>query len=125
MAWPEGNDAELGTLPSASRPMVSGGRPRSKSPLSTAFAHDASAKLEAAVPATSGRMRRLPRSAHQPTATSSGPFTHHAEASSRKAVAGLQRRAVVARTASSSRPTSSWTAFPMPLVAPPTQARRR
>src|SRR5215207_1924051 len=118
IAWPEGNEGETGTSPTASRPMASGGRLRSTSAFSAALSHDARAKLSVAVPATSGSRRRSRRSAHQPTATSNGPLTHHAETSTRTAVAGLQRRAVVARTASWSRPTSSCSVFSMTQVTP-------
>jgi hypothetical protein len=87
--------------------MSIGGRLRSNSDFSAAFTPDATKKLSVAASATSGNTRRLRRSAHQPAATSSGPFTHHAEASVRIAVAGVQRSPLVARIASWSRLTSS------------------
>ena len=119
IAWPEGNDGEPGTPTTASRPIASGGRLRSTSAFSTRVEPRREGEAQrgrAARRAAAGDAGA--RSEHQPTATSSGPLTHQAETSARTAVAGLQRSAVVARTASWSRPTSSCSVFPMAQVAP-------
>jgi len=100
IACPDGNEGEPGTTTSASKSIAAGGRLRSKSALSSALSPDAMRKLIVAASATSGTARRQRRSAHQPAPTSSGPFTHHAEASVRIAVAGAQRSSLVARIAS-------------------------
>lgn len=107
IAWPEGNDGEPGTPTSASKPIASGGRARATRSLRKKFTAEATKKLAVAASAINGTSRRPRRSAHQPTATSSGPLTHHAETSARIAVAGSQRRSEVTRIASRSRSISS------------------
>lgn len=88
-AWPEGNDADAGITPTASTPET-GGRARSKSSLKTVTSAPAAATAPNAATVARGRhlRRQSPAAA---SAAINGHFTHHADASKSRKVAGPQR----------------------------------
>jgi hypothetical protein len=88
-AWPDGNDADAGMMPTASTPET-GGRARSKSSLKTVTSAPAAATAPNAANVARGRhlRRQSPAAA---SAAINGHLTHHAEARSNRKVAGPQR----------------------------------
>ena len=88
-AWPDGNDADAGMIPTASTP-ATGGRARSKSSLKTVTRAPAAATAPNAANVARGRHRRR-QSPAAASAAINGHLTHQADASKSRKVAGPQR----------------------------------
>jgi hypothetical protein len=91
-AWPDGNEAEPGTVPiGSSVGSTSGGLARSKTGFRTITDRPASAAADDAASAAAGSFRRHLASPQPPTTAMSGHFTHHIEATRKSSVSGCQR----------------------------------